>query len=421
MELNRLGFASQFGYGILVVAGYFTAGLIGLLFAIPPGSASVIWPPSGVATAALFVFSLRFWPAVWLAAILVNLTTQVSLGLAVCIATGNTAAAIVSTWLIRRFLGRALFSTPSGAFRFVIAAAVGCMIAATVGTTSMYFAARIGRGELTQSWATWFLGDMTGLVVVLPLIYALVTRNRNSWRLARLPEFLIGLAILTSLSCMLFGGILSSRQTAQCLYLPIIVLLWPILRFELPEVTIGIFLFATAAIWSAIVEAGSIHTKSAFETLFDLQVLVLTFSIAGLSICGLVTAQRAAELASAETQWKLQRESSERDRLEHWFSQLLKAAQDALIIADGQTGRIRLVNRAAETLFGYSAEELVGQEIEILIPERLRAIHQKHRQSYGKAPYVRMMGSNDDLRARKKNGNEFVKTETDYSMRQIGS
>ncbi len=82
-------------------------------------------------------------------------------------------------------------------------------------------------------------------------------------------------------------------------------------------------------------------------------------------------------------------------QVEPLFQALLEAAPDAIVIVD-QEGRIVLVNRQAEQLFGYERQELLGQEIEILIPERLRAVHRRHRTSYLADPRTRPMGVGHD-------------------------
>ncbi|HEX2877274.1 MAG TPA: PAS domain S-box protein [Polyangiaceae bacterium] len=88
------------------------------------------------------------------------------------------------------------------------------------------------------------------------------------------------------------------------------------------------------------------------------------------------------------------------------FRQLVDAAPDALVVVD-DTGRIVLVNLQAETLFGYSRAELVGQAIETLVPERYRAGHVRHRSGFITAANVRPMGSGLELFGRRKDGSEF--------------
>src|SRR5439155_26453914 len=74
------------------------------------------------------------------------------------------------------------------------------------------------------------------------------------------------------------------------------------------------------------------------------------------------------------------------------FRGLLEAAPDAMVIAD-RSGRIQLVNQQTEALFGYRREELIGQPVELLVPERFRPQHLGHRAAYGRHPQTRPMGS----------------------------
>ena len=94
------------------------------------------------------------------------------------------------------------------------------------------------------------------------------------------------------------------------------------------------------------------------------------------------------------------------ETLEGAFGKLLDSAPDAMVVTD-QDGRIVLVNGMVEHLFGYKREELVGEPVETLIPERFRGGHKGHRQGYYDAPHVRMMGAGLELYARRKDGSEF--------------
>src|SRR6266540_4324133 len=108
----------------------------------------------------------------------------------------------------------------------------------------------------------------------------------------------------------------------------------------------------------------------------------------------LVVTQR--ELADRTTQLR---------KSEEQFHLAVESAPSGMILSDSE-GRIVLINGQVEKMLGYSREELIGQKVEVLVPERFRAIHPDYRENYVAQPSMRPMGAGRDLFARRKDGTE---------------
>jgi integral membrane sensor domain MASE1 len=154
-------------------------------------SVSAIWPPAGLGIAALYLWGLRWWPGVLLGELLVN--TQLVLedpsfpiGSLLGQQTGNLAEIIVGALLLRKLIGpNAAMDRVEQVSGMLVALGVATAISATAGTISMLAGGVIDKSDVTEFWRTWWLGDTSGGLVVLPLLIAWAQDPAGAWRRIR--------------------------------------------------------------------------------------------------------------------------------------------------------------------------------------------------------------------------------------------
>src|ERR1700736_4357690 len=145
--------------GILTLV-YFIAGKLGLKLAFLHASASPVWPPAGIALAALLVLGYRAWPAIFLGAFLVNVTTAGNIATSFFIATGNTLEALCAAWLVNRFAGGTnVFDRVVDVFKFAGVVILSTIISPTFGVTSLALGGFADWHSYGAIWITGWLGD----------------------------------------------------------------------------------------------------------------------------------------------------------------------------------------------------------------------------------------------------------------------
>ena len=175
---------------LMLALAYFVTGKLGLLLSTPPGYATIIWPPSGIAIGALLLFGADLWPGVFLGSLILNgvvghawsLTGHVwspNSGLAltptliaVGIATGSTVQALGVRLLIQRWmrLPIELTNTRDVALLLTLCGPIGCLVAATCGVLTLVMAGALPPDKALHNWLTWWAGDLFGVCVFLPLM-----------------------------------------------------------------------------------------------------------------------------------------------------------------------------------------------------------------------------------------------------------
>src|SRR5438034_2716502 len=198
--------------GILTVA-YFIAGKLGLILASLHASASPVWPPAGIALAALLVLGYRAWPAIFVGAFLVNVTTVGNVATSLAIASGNTLEAVCGAWLVNRLAGgTTVFDRPQGVFKFGLAAVVSTIIGPAFGVTSLALSGFADWANYGPIWLTWWLGDTTGDLLIAPSIILWSIAPQWRWNRREAVEVGILLLRLFVLSEAVFCGWLTIRS-----------------------------------------------------------------------------------------------------------------------------------------------------------------------------------------------------------------
>jgi hypothetical protein len=181
--------ARSYAIELLVVGlAYFAFAKIGLALASIHPSATPIWPPTGLALAAVMLRGYRVWPAIFLAAWLANVTTAGSVYTSIAIACGNTVESVVGGYLIARWSGvLRTFDSPAGVARFaLIALAIATPMSATIGVGSLTLAGFADSARFVPTWVTWWLGDLAGALEIAPVLVLWTQRSsllrlRSDW------------------------------------------------------------------------------------------------------------------------------------------------------------------------------------------------------------------------------------------------
>ncbi|HYS05671.1 MAG TPA: MASE1 domain-containing protein [Candidatus Dormibacteraeota bacterium] len=299
---------------------YVAAGKLALRVAFLDPSASAVWPPTGIALAALLLFGRSLWPAIFVGAFLVNLTTAGNVATSLGIAAGNALEAIAGAWLVERYAGgrRAFHRLPDFLKFLVLSGLVATAISPTFGITSLCLGGFTRWSEYGPVWLTWWLGDLGGALIVAPPLILWLSNPRPGWSRRRGIEAVAVLLALCLVGELEFLGYLLpgfSRYPLSFLCLP--PLLWMAFRFGPRETaTAGLVLLATAT-WGTLRGAGPYGAFGPNASLLLLQAFMIVTVLTAMSLAAVV-AERRREHAVLELQAaELARSNAELEQFAH--------------------------------------------------------------------------------------------------------
>ncbi len=311
----RRGLAYCASVSALVVL-YVLSGRLGLGLAGVAGHATPLWPPAGLALAALVLGGPKFWPGVLLGAFLTNLLVGAPASSAIIVAFGNTAEAAVGAHLLRSSGFSPSFERVSDvAMLTLFAAAFSTLIAATIGASTMCMFGEADWADLPNAWWTWWLGDAIGILVVAPVILTWAVRPtllpRPWWRLVEAVGVMIVLAVLALFTFGAFNPPASFRSfpVAYTAFLPLI---WMALRFDSRGATTATLVVAAVAVYAVAKTVGVLSEAS--DAYMLTAGFAATAALTSLVISAGISERNAANALLAEQKTALEKASRAKDR-----------------------------------------------------------------------------------------------------------
>lgn len=282
---RRLSHLATFLLKVVALAAvYHLAARLGLRMAYVQINTSPVWPPTGIALAALLIFGSELWPGVTLGVLLGSLLTGAPRDLAVGMAIGNTLEALAGVYLLRRFIR---FHNAIDRIQDVVGlAAVSLLstaISASIGTATLILTGLASLEGLGAIWITWWIGDLLGALVVAPAIIVWATPDPLEPRPGRSVEGGALLVLLAFVTWYVFGDRPSTGVYHQALiYLVFPFIIWAALRLGQRGSTTAVVLVSGIAIWGTVQNIGPFSLQSKNDSLVLLQTFTGVVSLTAL-------------------------------------------------------------------------------------------------------------------------------------------
>ena len=291
----------------LSCGAYFLAGKVGLGFASVNVSASPVWAPAGMAIALLLLFGTSIWPAIFVGAFLVNLTTSGSPLTSTIIAVGNTLEGVFGAWLLQRFAqGIHAFESPPDILRSALLAGfLSPTVSATIGVASLMLGQHASFEEFAVIWLTWWMGDATGILIVTPAILLWTQHPRVEWtRRQRLELGLLLLALFVVCE-VIFGPLVDAGHKYPLQFLVVPIMIWAAFRFGRRETATLTVLLAIWATFGTIYGRGPFASDSENEALLLGQAFLAVNSVMALALAAAVQESKDVEARFLDTAERL--------------------------------------------------------------------------------------------------------------------
>ncbi|HEX8855128.1 MAG TPA: MASE1 domain-containing protein [Thermoleophilaceae bacterium] len=305
---------ARYLFAVIALAGlYWGAAELGYAIEFSGPVAAIVWLPVGVGITFLYLGGMSLWPGVVIGDLLANDYNTLPLGSALGQTVGNTLEVVVATLLMHRLVRRGSpLNSISGLAGMLIAIAVGTAVSATVGALSLQLGDVIPLSAAASTWRTWWLGDASGALIIVPLAIAWHRPPPREWWTGRRLELTLMLIAVAGLSE------LGLRTEQPLSYLVFPALIWAALRFGQRGATLAIAVATGFTVWETTHYVGPFVYDSITRSVLVTQLFIAVSAISTLCLAVVVSEREAfAEGLRASRARIVEAADTERRRLEH--------------------------------------------------------------------------------------------------------
>ncbi len=402
-------------YQILVIAlAYFITGRLGLLIHFASSEITLIWLPTGISIAAFLRYGYRIWPAIAIGSVLVELAIGSSLGLALAIAVGAVLGPLTSAYLLNKFKFNHAIATLNDISYLIIATLVGMFITSGLGVLSLLqFNALIPQTILNaitpsvtySAWLFWWLGDTVGVFLALPLCLIGEKAWKKAWSIkAQFLPYVLFVAVVEWLTFELVSYGYGQFMLLGFVVLPFII--WSAMRYGLIAAQINVLMASIVAALCTAETYGLFRQEVDHQAIFTIWIFICTLSLVVLLINMLQSERDLIDQNLRDSESK--------------FKAVINGALDGIVTID-DTGHLIEFNPAAERIFGYTRQQVIGRPLaNVIIPESQRNAHNQAHQHFVRTGKKHIFDQRLEFTACRADGSEFPVELTITSLQNVG-
>lgn len=377
---------------ILVALAYFITAKLGLMVPYKESVATLIWLPTGIAVGAIMRWGRISVAAVFVASFLIELTI-LPFVTSFLVAITNTLGPMLAAYLLPKLHFNHHLYKQKDILLMIIVALIGMSVCATGGVLSLYLTGLAVTEKLSSIWFIWWLGDSLGVLLALPLVLNIgrkttFTCNNRSYQLmAWIILFIcVELIIVSAVPDL-------NKQFILSMFVILPMLIWASMSFGLVGGSFFVIVLSSIAVWVTSQGSSNFYSHDLSEGVFSLWTFMVALVVTMLLITALQSERNLALKTIQNHDKKLRA--------------VIDGALDAIITIDA-AGRLVEFNPAAERIFGYKKEGVIGQPLsELIIPARYRAAHQAGHQQYVNSGVKHIFNQRTEMVAMREDGSEF--------------